>query len=414
MANRNGKDTSTLSEIQKVLLDDKEFLRDMLEQSIQEILNSEFSDYIGALSYERTDNRKGYRNGSYTRTLNTRVGRLNLRVLRDRDGNFRTELFKRYQRSEKALILTMSEMYIQGVSTRKVSQIVEKLCGVEISAGQVSQLSKELDENIKKWRTRPLKKKYPYLMIDARYESVREDGAVSSKAAIVSLGIDEDGKREILSTDMGDSESYEVWKGVFNDLKDRGLHGLSYVVSDDNKGLVKALQQSFQGVSWQRCQVHFMRNFKSKLKRKDQKEYMGYLKDIFNAPDEELARERKNNLVEKLEKINKKASEWLDEEIEYTFSVYKLPKSHRKRMRSTNLIERFNQEILRRTRVVRIFPNEESCLRLVSALCMEKSELWQTGVRYLNMEDIEEEAVETDKKSQIETEYSAEPLAEVV
>ena len=394
MAKDKSKDKGLVTEIQKALLDDTDFLRELLQSNLQKILEAEFESQIQARPYERTENRLGYRNGSYSRKINTRVGTIELEVIRDREGMFSTELFKHYQRSEQALVLSLVEMYINGVSTRRVKKITQTLCGTEISKSTVSALAKEMDENISKWRNRELTEEYPYLIVDARYEDIRKDGIVVSQAILLVVGISATGKREILSVDIGDSENEQEWADVFDRLKFRGLHGVKYVVSDDNSGLVNAVKQKFQGAGWQRCQVHFMRNFMSKLNQKDKKEYVEKLKDVFSAPDIEQARERKENLVKELEPVKPKIADWLDIEMESCFTVYSLPKKHRKRMRTTNMIERFNQELLRRSRVIRIFPNDESCLRLFGAMCIEKSEQWRTGRLYLDMSLLQNESQE--------------------
>ncbi len=227
-------------------------------------------------------------------------------------------------------------------------------------------------------------------MVDARYEDIREDGEVTSKAVLIAVGIDVAGYRDILSLEVGDSENEAEWFTFFQRLKSRGLTGVKYVVSDDHTGLVKAVKRAFQGVSWQRCQVHFIRNFMSKLSARERQEYVRDLKDVFNAPDVKKARDRKEKLVKKLETRKPKIADWLDQEIEYCFTVYQLPLPHRRKMKSTNMLERFNQEILRRTRVIRIFPNKESCIRLIGAISMEQSEEWQTGRRYLKMDVLNE------------------------
>jgi transposase-like protein len=392
MAKTESKDKGLVKELQKVLLDDADFLRVLVQDNLQKIIETEFMNYIQAAPYERTKTRQAYRNGSYSRKLKTRVGTIELEVIRDREGNFSTELFKRYQRNEQAFVLSMVEMYLQGVSTRKVKKVVETLCGSSVSKSLVSNLSKELDENIKKWRNRRLTKNYPYLVIDARYEDIREQGIVSSKAVLLVIGISETGHREILTMEIGDSENEQEWSRVFKNLKSRGLKGVYYTVSDDHQGLVKALKREFQGTSWQRCQVHFTRNFMTNLGKKESKKYIHKLRDIFAAPDIEQARERKERLVEELEIKRPRLSDWLDGEIESCFTVYSLPEEHRKRMRSTNMIERFNQELLRRSRVIRIFPDESSCIRLFGSMCIEQSEKWQTGCRYLDMELLENQA----------------------
>lgn len=234
------KDSSLVKEIQKVLLDDKDFLKGLLTENLQSILQAEFDRFIGAGLYERNKDRRGYRNGSYTRSVITRVGRIELEVCRDREGLFQSELFRRYQRSEQAFMLSMIEMYVQGVSTRKVTQIVQEMCGVGISKSQVSDLAGELDRNLNIWRQRRLEKSYPYLVVDARYEKVRTVAGVVSKAVMIVVGVAENGHREILSIQIGDSENEVEWGDMFQDLKDRGLVGVHFAVSDDHKGIVNA------------------------------------------------------------------------------------------------------------------------------------------------------------------------------
>ena len=384
------KDNSLVKEFQKVLLDDKDFLKNLLAESLQSILQDEFNRFIKAGHYERNENRQSYRNGSYTRNIKTRVGRIELEVCRDRDGLFQTELFRRYQRSEQAFVLSMTEMYLNGVSTRKVTNIVEELCGHSISRSHVSQLAADLDKKLNLWRKRKLTSTYPYLVIDARYERIRTPEGVVSKAVMIVIGISEYGYREILSIDIGDSENETDWGRILKDLKERGLNSVQYVVSDDHKGMVKALQRNFQGSVWQRCQVHFIRNFISKLSRRKAKLYIPLLKDVFTATTKEDAVIRKNRLIDKLESEKPEIARWIDEEIESCFSVYNLPESHHKRMRSTNMIERLNQELKRRSRVIRIFPNDASCLRLLGTMCMEQSEVWESGRMYLTMHTSDE------------------------
>lgn len=387
------QNTQLFTEVQSVLSDDPNFLRDLLSQCLQRLLEEEFKAAIGAEKYERSDERSGYRNGSYSRTLKTRVGKIELQVCRDREGVFQTELFRRYQRSEKALVGTMVEMYLKGISTRKVTKVVEELCGTSISKSQISELTKDLDETLTAWRNRTLEKPFPYLMVDARYEKIRTHPGVVSKAVMIVIGICDEGFRHVLAVETGNSENEVGWGEVFANLKKRGLHGLRYVVSDQHRGLVNALSRHFQGVHWQRCQVHFMRNFMKKLNWKEMEPHLTALKDIFAASSYEEARRRTTQFVETLEATHPEVAEWLDENIEFCLSVYQLPESHRRRMKSTNMIERLNKELKRRSRVIGIFPNDAACLRVLGSICLETSEEWETGKRYLTM--INKESEET-------------------
>ena len=380
------KDTRVSSVMQETLLSSDDALRQLLQRLVQEVLEAEMQSFLQAESYERTDKRTGYRNGYKPRTLHTRVGTLELMVPKDREGRFHTELFERYQRSEKALMLTVAEMYIQGVATRKVKKITEALCGLDISKSQVSELTKRLDVEIESWRNRRLDKQYPYLVVDARYEYIRQGGCVRSNGVLLVVGIDKDGYREPLGVWVANSENETSWYEVFNGLKNRGLRGVRYVVSDDHKGLRIAIDRCFQGALWQRCQVHFMRNILNHTSRKDRPYIMSFLHEITGAESLKSARKRLHDAVAEFEKTHPKIAELLDTHGEEIFSVYQLPKAHRKRMRTTNMLERFNQEIKRRTRVVRIFPNEASCIRLVTAMAMETAEEWIQR-KYLTMEE---------------------------
>jgi putative transposase len=359
-------------------------IRALMQVLLQGLLEEEMTAHVGAEPYERTEGRRGHRNGYKPRSLKTRVGTLDLLVPQDREGRFRTELFERYQRSEKALVLALVQMYLEGVSTRKVKRITEQLCGLEISRSQVSALVVDLQAEIDAWRSRPLAKRYPYLVIDARYEKVRRRPHVVSQAVLVVVGIGEDGRREVLGTYLADSESEATWSDVFKDLKGRGLEGVQYVVSDDHEGLVAAVQRYFQGAVWQRCQVHLVRNLLAKVSRGDRPWVLEGWREVREAKTLEEARARLRELVETLEAKYPEVATWLEEAGEEALAVYALPEEHRKRMRSTNMLERLNQELKRRTRVVRIFPDGPSCLRLVTALAMETSEEWEARI-YLDM-----------------------------
>jgi len=285
-------------------------------------------------------------------------------------------------------------MYVEGVSTRKVSAITEALCGLEVSKSQVSALSQKLDAEIQEWRMRPLTEAYPYLIFDARYEKVRRGGQVVSQGVLVAIGISATGYREVLGCWVAESESEASWGAVFGELKQRGLSGVRYVVSDDHKGMVKAIERHFQGAVWQRCQVHFVRNALALCGRQQRPMVLRLMKAVTEAPTREAAKAALAVAVTELEKKAPKVAQLLEESGEEILGVYALPEAHRKRMRTTNMLERQNQELKRRTRVVRVFPHEQSLLRLIAALLMETAQEWM-GRIYLSMEDEPETATET-------------------
>jgi len=384
MAHPKNEDSGVLGILQASSENGDEVLRGLLRHTIQQVLEEEMTAFLNAAPYDRTEARRGYRNGYKPRSLTTRVGRMKLLVPKDREGRFQTELFEKYQRSERALTLAIAEMYVQGVSTRKVKKITEELCGLEISKSQVSALAKGLDTEVRNWRMRPLTKHYPYLVVDARGERIRRDGAIIPQSALIVVGIDAEGYRELLGVWCADSESEASWSMVFRELKDRGLSGVSYIVSDDHTGLTNAIHRDFQGAVWQRCQVHFIRNALSKVSKKDRGRILAHLREITGSSCIESARKRLYEAVEVLTDSHPKVAELLDDHGEEMLAVYALPEQHRKRMKSTNMLERFNQELKRRTRVVRIFPNERACVRLVTALAMEQNEEWMER-KYLNM-----------------------------
>jgi putative transposase len=385
MAHLKEEDSGILGILQASSVTGDDPVKGLLRYTIQQVLEEELTAFLNAEPYDRTEGRRGYRNGYKPRTLKTRVGQLELLVPKDREGRFQTELFEKYQRNEKALVLAIAEMYVQGVSTRKVKKVTEELCGLDISKSQVSVLAKGLDAEVHQWRMRPLMKRYPYLVVDARYERIRRDGSIIPQGVLVVVGIDADGYREVLGVWCADSESEESWSTVFRDLKERGLSGVSYVVSDDHTGLTNAIHRHFQGAIWQRCQVHFIRNALSKVSKKDRGKILAHLRDITGSSSLESARKRLGETVDTLTDSHPKVAQLLDEHGEEMLAVYALPEQHRKRMKSTNMLERFNRELKRRTRVVCVFPNEQSCVRLVSALAMEESENWLER-KYLNME----------------------------
>jgi putative transposase len=374
------------------LLEEPTFLKEIVERVLQELLEAEMTEHIGAAPYERTENRKGQRNGYKPRTLRTRVGTLNLAVPQDRGGAFSTRLFARYQRNEKALVLALMQMYVEGVSTRKVKEITEELCGTSFSKSLVSQLASGLDSELEAWRSRRLEAEaYPYLFVDARYEKVRVDGRVVNQGVLVVSAVRDDGMREIFGVEVADTESEATYHELFRSLKRRGLKGVQLVVSDDHEGLKSAVCRHFQGAAHQRCQVHYQRNLLGMVSHIKRKELGADLRAIFAAPAREEALRIASSVANKWRgKGIEKVAEHLEEHIEECLSCLAFPESHRRRIRTTNSLERLNQEIKRRTRVVRIFPNRESCLRLVTALAVEVSEEWVTGRRYLDIDELRE------------------------
>jgi putative transposase len=369
-----------------------DLLRNIVEWILQELIELEFNEQIGADRYERSEERQGYRNGFRKRDIFTRVGRITLRIPRDREGRFSTQLFEHYQRSEKALVLSLQESYLQGVSTRKMRRITEKLCGVEFSKDQVSRMVQALDEELDPWRKRSIEQPYPYLVVDARYEYVRENGHVESDGVLTVKGVNAQGYREIIGIDVAPGEEEATWGAVFADLLERGLdaHSVRLVVSDEHRGLKSALRRYFPAAIWQRCQTHYQRNAGSKVPRRARDQIHSQLRDVFDAPDQKQAHKRGNRLIEEYAVTYPDLSTWLEETIADALAVFALPKSHRKRLRTTNGLERFHQEGRRRSRVVRIFPNRASCLRLDTALAMEQSEEWLTGHRYLDMQILDD------------------------
>jgi transposase-like protein len=372
---------------QATLLDDPDFLREIVERTLQLIVEEEMSAHLGAERYERTEGRRGYRNGTKPRTLSTRVGTLELLVPQDRDGAFSTELFSRYQRTEQALVLSLMEMYIQGVSTRKVAAITEQLCGTRFSKSQVSVLAGRLDPELAAWRERPLSApSYPYVWVDARYEHVRVDGRVVSQGVLLVTGLrGDDGRREILGVAVAETESEASYQELFRTLRARGLSGVRLVISDDHAGLRAAITRHFQGAGWQRCQVHVTRNLLGQVAKGKRVELAAGLREVFAAPTRTQAVTVARQLATQWRASQPRVAEHLEEELEDCLNCLAFPIEHQLRIRTTNGMERLSQELKRRTRVVRIFPNREACLRLVSALAMEQSDEWISGRRYLDI-----------------------------
>jgi len=376
-------------------LSDEDGFRAVLQSVLQEILEAEMTEALGASKSERTADRVGHRSGYYDRKLITRVGVLELRVPQDRAGHFSTELFGRYQRSEKALVSALAEMYVQGVSTRKVKAITEELCGHSFSASTISEAAAKMDETLKAFFGRRLEEPYPYLIVDARYERVREGGAIVSQAVFVAIGVDWEGRRQVLGVEMANRESRSSWREFMAGLRERGLHGVEYVVSDDHAGLKAAIREVLPEAAWQRCYVHFLRNALDYLPRKHDDDCLMELRWFYDRRDLAEVRRDIAQWVAKWASKYPKLVAWVEDNVGETLTYYRLPQAHHKHMKSTNMLERLNQELKRRTLVVRIFPNTASCLRLSRALAVETHEGWLEAIRYLNMEHLKEHKKET-------------------
>ena len=374
-------------------------LKELVQEVLNQILEAQASEVVGAERYERSEGRQGYRNGYRERKLIARIGTLSLRIPQIREGVFSPELFRRYQRSEQGFVLALMEMVLQGVSTRKVGKVTEELCGASFSKSMVSELCKELQIRVDAWNERPLEgQEYPFVIVDAMVIKVRKEEKVRSVSALIVSGINTEGFREILGMRLGDSETEVTWREIFQWLKDRGLRGVDYVVSDAHKGLIAAVQRCFQGVVWQRCQVHFMRNVLGHTSRRHQKAMITGLKKILGAYDRLDAKKAFEDLAEELTGKADNALQVLEEGLEDALAVLGLPEKYRRRMKSTNMQERLIQEIRRRERVIRIFPNEASALRLIGALLAEKHETWSTGKKYFDMNEYLEVLEEEEKK----------------
>jgi putative transposase len=352
---------------------------------LDEVMKLERSQALGAAPYQRSEGRKGYANGFKPKTLHTRLGAIDVRVPQARGIDFYPSALEKGVRSERALKLAVAEMYVQGVSTRKVAAITEKLCGLEVTSSQVSRAAEALDEELEKWRSRPIGET-PYLVLDARYEKVRHGGSVVSCAVLVAIGIDAEGRRSILGVSVSLSEAEVHWREFLASLQARGLHGVRMVTSDAHAGLKEALDARFSGVPWQRCQFHLMKNAMAFLPRPSMRaEVTASLRAVFDAPDRAEAERQLDLAVEKHRAKAPKLAEWLEANVPEGLTIFTLPPGHRRRLRTSNMLERLNEEINRRTRVAGLFPNEASALRLVSAVLMEISEDWETGRKYLTM-----------------------------
>jgi len=360
---------------------------DVLPELIRVILNvamqAERTEYLNAAPYQHTQERNGYANGFKPKTMRTRVGDITFAIPQVREGGFYPQALEKGLRSERALTLALAEMYVQGVSTRKVKAITEQLCGVEVSSAQVSRAAAEMDSELEKWRERPLGE-YPYLFLDAYYEQVREDGQVRHLAVLVAVAINPAGKREILGVSVSLSEHEVHWRSFLESLKKRGLGGVQLITSDDHAGLRAARLAVFGGIPWQRCQFHLQQNAQAYVPHKDmQAEVTEDIRTIFNAPDRTTAEAYLARTILKYEKNASRLSDWMANNLPEGLTVFSFPGGFRRLLRTTNGVERLHREVRRRARVVSIFPNKASCLRLVSAVLSEISEEWLTGRSYI-------------------------------
>jgi len=378
------EECSAIQDVVKLLATDGfDGLGEAIRRIINEAMRLERQNYLGVGPYERSDERRGYANGYKPKTVQTRVGALDLDIPQVRDSSFYPSSLEKGLRSERALKVALAEMYVQGVSTRKVAKITEQLCGFEVTSTQVSRAAKELDEVLEQWRKRPLGA-YPYVYLDARYEKVRVNGSVIDMAVLVAIGVSETGQRLILGTSIALSEQEAHWRDFLRSLQERKLHGVRLFISDAHEGLKAARKAVFPSVPWQRCQFHLQQNAQSYVPKQEmRKEVAAAIRNIFNAPTEAEAKRLLGQLLERYEKSAPRLVAWAEQNIQEGLTVLQFPADHWRRIRTSNVLERVNKEIRRRTRVATIFPNENSCLRLVSAVLMEISEEWETGRAYL-------------------------------
>lgn len=389
------ENTKDISEFQlfDLLETDQDLCAEILRLGLQKLMELERDEHIGADRYERSEERRTSRNGFKPRQLYTRVGKLNLRVPQTRDGEFYPTILERYQRSEKALVAALGEAYVQGVSTRKMAKVTEKLMGREFSSTSISNFTAALDTELQLWRERDLSdKNFAYVLFDARYEKCRRDGIIVDMAVLVAIGVSEEGHRHVLAIETGWGESEEVWSSFIAGLKDRGLSGVQMFTSDSHSGIRAALRNHYSGIPWQRCQYHFLQNTLDKVPKKREDRVHEALRGIWRKENTyQQAMGRLEELIEEFSGPLPDVADWLSEQAYQTLTVFQVaPESHRVRLRTTNSVERLNEELKRRSKVVRIFPNPESCLRLFGAMLKEQHEDWISGRRYLKMDELKE------------------------
>lgn len=387
----NQKCDGYLDEIQERV--DGDLLKAMLEVMARRVMEEELACHVGAGRHERTEERRGHRNGYKPRSLKTRMGELSLQVPQARGVEpYSPMFFAKWQRTERALLVACAEMYFMGVSTRKVKRVLEKMGGFDLSASTISCVASELDEKLAEFRNRRLDAHtWPYLMVDATYVKVRKKGRVVDQAVLVVAGVNDDGRREILTWRLADVESEDTWSEVFRELKQRGVGGVQWLVSDGHAGIRAAVRTQFTGVTWQRCWTHFMRNALAKVGHKHKDALAKELIAARKFDDVKTCLMEAERVAQRWEKEYPRAAEQIRAQFEETLAVHDLPQEHRRRVYTTNIMERLMREIKRRTHVVGIFPNESSCDRLVGAHLLERDESWQCErMRYLVMDHLEQ------------------------
>ena len=363
---------------------------DGMSQALQVLLNEmmkvERSRHLQAGPYERSEQRQGYANGFKSKRVRTRVGELDLAVPQTRASDFYPSCLEKGLKSERALRLALAEAYVQGVSTRKMAKLTQELCGIEVSSSDVSRAAQALDETLSAWRQRSLEA-MPYVYLDARYEKVRHGGQVLDSAVLLAIGVNRQGKRSVLGVSVALSEQEVHWREFLTSLKDRGLHGIELFISDAHEGLKAARKAVFPAVPWQRCQFHVQQNAQKYVPRQSMKrEVAEAIRGVFNALNQQEAERQLDRLIQAYQDKAPKLATWAAEAIPEALTVFGFPEAHRRRIRTSNMLERLNKELKRRTRVATLFPNEDSCLRMVSAVAMEISDEWETGRVYLKME----------------------------
>jgi putative transposase len=368
--------------LEDYFVDSEDAVRTLITWFLNQVMEIEALQQSGAEKYERNDSRKSQRNGYRKRSLTTRNGTLELLKPQLRDVPFQTQVFERYSRTEKALTNAIMESYLQGVSTRRIKHIISQLGIENISASRVSRIAQELDEKVREFLSKPIEQEIKYLFVDATYFKIRDSVQYTNKALFVVAGVRKDGYREILGARIADSEDAMFWEDLFTDLKKRGLRGVEMIISDGHKGIQKAVTTSFTGSSWQMCHVHLMRAVLKTIPKKHQKEVAEKIKEAMEDPVQ--LSEAKEYLEER--RFNK-AIETLDRFHFDTHNYQAFPKEHWRKIRTTNILERVNKELKRRSKVIGAFPNEESLLRLSVSILIDINEEWITGNRYLSMEE---------------------------